>query len=83
MTSDLENWLHTRNTALRTLNIAHFKAQFPGVSDEVALMALHKARYECRAIEARLRLESAAWLRARGYGRLRAGEILPAGQLPK
>ncbi|EJL90454.1 hypothetical protein PMI15_00267 [Polaromonas sp. CF318] len=83
MTTDLENFLHARITALRTLNIAYFKSQCPGASDEVALIGLHKARYECREIEASLRLESGEWLRAHGYGRLRVGEILPTGELPK
>jgi hypothetical protein len=50
--------------------------------EELALMTLHKARYECTHINPSLRHNSGAWLRTRGLGRM-CGDLLPEGELPK
>jgi hypothetical protein len=55
----------------------------PRVKDEVLLITMHKARYECAGIEAKLRLASRRWLKQRGFTRL-AGLPWPTdGSLPK
>ena len=67
---EVEEWRAKRNAALRALDIAF---EVPGLkrygSDEVKLIAMHKARYECTDIEPELRHQSRAWLEERGYGR--------------
>lgn len=54
----------------------------PGLEDLVALMALHKIRYEWTKIDDGLRLASGRWLRTEGYGRFLVGDILPNDMLP-
>ncbi len=77
-----DQWRIARNAAMRTLDISYVRAMSPGCTDEVALITLHKSRYECRDLEPALRLESGEWLRERGYGRLR-GPLLAPGELPE
>lgn len=81
--SDKEkDWLERRNRALANLDMQWAREQSPRVaSDEVVLIGLHKARYECRVIAAELRHESGAWLRERNYNRSH-GPLLPEGELP-
>lgn len=78
----LATFLAERHRMLRTLDVAAAQAKMPGASDEVVLIALHKARYDCTAIEDELRHESARWLRERGYRGL-TGPLLPEGELPE
>lgn len=79
---ELENFLAARNAALMTLNLEWARAVTPGLGDDVLLVALHKTRYDCTAIPDALRLESAEWLRERGY-RARGGiPLMPPGKLP-
>jgi hypothetical protein len=79
----LDQWHEQRNAALRTLDMGYARALLPHASsDEVRLMALHKARYECKDIEAELRHASGAWLRERAMGRLSGTPLLPVGELP-
>ncbi|WP_140637254.1 hypothetical protein [Methylibium rhizosphaerae] len=81
--SEFGDCLDERLNALRTLDVAWARREAPGASsDEVLLVALHKARYRCREIDAALRHESAEWLRSRGCGDLFGEPLLPAGQLP-
>lgn len=80
--NDLTTWLIARNRALETLDLGWAREVLgKGATDEVLTIALHKSRYECKAIADPLRHESAAWLRARGFGGL-TGPLLPAGELP-
>lgn len=52
-------------------------------SDEVRLVAMHKARAECLDVHSELRHASVEWLRMHGY-RLRNGRELPMpGELPE
>lgn len=81
--SELGHLLDERLNALRTLDVAWARREAPGASsDEVLLIALHKARYRCREIEAALRHESAEWLRSRACGDLFGEPLLPPGRLP-
>lgn len=50
--------------------------------DDVLLISMHKARYDIPSIPRELRLESAEWLRARGYGAYKVS-LLPPGELPE
>ena len=80
---DLQEYLLERNAAFRNLDLNWAAKQIGGdVSHEVLLIALHKARYECTAIESHYRHESAAWLRQHGYSRM-VGHFLPEGELPE
>jgi len=73
-----------RAHALRTLDLAWARREAPGASsDDVLLIALHKARYRCRGIEDDLRHESAEWLRAHGFGDMHGEPLLPRGELPR
>lgn len=82
---DVDLWRKERNKALRTLDIEYARNQSPKISssDEVLLIALHQARYECTDIEKKLRLESGEWLRERGFKAMYGLSILPPGELPK
>ncbi len=56
-----ENWKAARNKAFRELDMGWARAALPkATNDEVRLMALHKARYECKDIEPHYRHESRA-----------------------
>jgi hypothetical protein len=78
-----ENWRAARNKALRELDLGFARAVWPEASgDEVRIMALHKARYECVDIEAELRHQSRAWLQERGHGRFKLLPWPDDGSLP-
>lgn len=82
--SDLIEFLRQRDDALRTLDMDFARKLMPGASsDEVRLMALHKARYETTSMEPALRHASRAWLAERGYKRLTGTDLLPEGVLPE
>jgi len=79
----LEEWKQARNRALTELDLEWARKECPEASsDEVLLIALHRARYECDSIADALRLESGEWLRARGH-RGMYGALLPPGELPR
>jgi hypothetical protein len=83
MNDDLQQFLTDRNAALRTLDIEWARKMCPGASSEyILLLALHKARYSCTAIEPELRHASAAWLREGGHGAM-CVPLLPEGELPE
>lgn len=71
-----------RNRALRELDMAWARAQFPTAQDEVLLAGLHKARYECLHIHDALRQESREWLADNNMGRNGGRPLLPIGRLP-
>lgn len=79
----IKRFREARNQALREMNLDYARAVLPRASsEEVLIIALHKARYECLDIEPELRHASGQWLRERGYGRMR-GPLLPEGELPQ
>ncbi len=82
MADKLDVFLKRRNEILTTLDIERARELMKDTTDEVRLIALHKARYECTAIASELRHESASWLRDRGFSGL-SGPLLPEGELPK
>lgn len=77
-------WAAERDAALRTLDLDWARRMAPGAaSDEVRLVAMHKARACCAQIPRELRLASVEWLRERGLC-LIDGLALPApGELPR
>jgi hypothetical protein len=79
----LVRFIEARNAALRTLDLNWARRTVPYVNDETLLVTLHKTRYDCTMIEDHLRLESAEWLRARGYKALGGVPLLPPGELPR
>lgn len=81
-TTELDNYLANRNAALTSLDLEWAKKQMPGASETVLECAMHKARYECTAIDRQLRRDSAAWLRKNNFGGL-TGPLLPEGELPE
>jgi hypothetical protein len=79
----VDDFLKRRNAALATLDMEYAREALPdATSDEVRLVAMHKARYECVAIMAALRHESEDWLRQRGYSRIDGTPLLPFLELP-
>lgn len=81
--NDIQQWRAARNAALRILDMNYARELMPQASsDEVRLIAMHKARYSCTDIEPELRHASGAWLRERGYGAFE-GPLLPEGELPR
>ncbi|OYZ79714.1 MAG: hypothetical protein B7Y09_09330 [Polaromonas sp. 24-63-21] len=82
MATQMQKWRARRDAALRAMDVAAFQRECPDCPADVAEIAMHKARYELPSMPRALRLESGEWLRARGYGRLKRGDILPAGELP-
>lgn len=84
MSHDLETFLRERNEILRTLDIKRAREKDTrGVSDEVILIGLHKARYEVTTMPPELRYESRKWLEERGYGRIAKLPFPADGSLPK
>lgn len=83
MPDDLKAALSERNEALTTLDMAWSRRMIPDASsDDVRLMAMHKARYECTQIAPDLRRESRRWLEKNGCGRF-YGQPWPDGdELP-
>jgi hypothetical protein len=83
MTDPLQQYLKERNAALTTLDIEWARKHLPlNLSDEVLLVSMHKARYDCTAIEPDLRHASGAWLRERGLSRMMGLPWPPEGTLP-
>lgn len=81
--SEMQDWRKERNRALAALDIEWGRQLVPaGTSDEVILIALHKARYDCTDIAAEQRHQSGDWLRQHGYRRMDGTELLPEGELP-
>lgn len=79
-----ENFLKGRNKALRELDLTYARHMIPRASsDDVLLLALHKARYDCVDLEPEYRHESGRWLREHGYGRMNGLALLPEGELPE
>jgi hypothetical protein len=68
--ADIAAYVKERDEALAALDLEWARKRQPGISDAVALMAMHKARYEAVNIASDLRQESRRWLEARMYGRL-------------
>lgn len=80
---DVEQFIRQRDAALIALDIGWARKFMPGASsDDVRLMAMHKARYELPHLPAEVRHASSDWLRARGHGRMNGAPLLPEGRLP-
>ena len=68
--------------ALEKMDLSYFKERNPHVDEDVMIIGLHKCRYDCTLISKNARLESAEWLRAKGYQGMYGIPLVPAGQLP-
>jgi hypothetical protein len=80
----VEEYVKARDEALLKLDLDHIRNQLGRpASDEMCLLVAHKARYEAVRLPVEARLESARWLRERGYKRMTGTELLPEGQLPE
>jgi hypothetical protein len=82
MPNNLEKFLARRNRALADLDLEYAKEVTGSDNEEILLMALHKARYECVQLDDDLRNFSALWLRQHGYKRDDGSDLLPHGELP-
>lgn len=71
-----------RDRMLIELDLLAAAKIMPDTSDDVRIVAMHKARYECTSIDDPSRHKSGEWLRERGYGRMYGMELLPKGELP-
>lgn len=81
--NEFEQEMRERDVALAALDMDYARRLMPDVSsDEVRIIAMHKARYETTTMARELRHESGAWLRAHGYGRFGGLPLLPEGELP-
>jgi len=78
-----------RNRVLTEFDVEAVKKQLmengqpPCDVDMLAVVTLHKARYECTDIDRILRAKSGEWLRQRHFKRMYGEELLPEGQLPE
>lgn len=81
---DLQTFLAERNAALVSLDLEWARKAIGRDADpEVLLVSLHKARYECTAIDPALRRESGDWLVKNGLHRMMGTDVLPNGELPQ
>ncbi len=89
MNKSWDEFLVERLRVVRELDIEAFKRTYPRdllgkpMSDEIALMALHKSRVEVTTMPKVLRLESIEWLRAHGVSRMRGLPLPAPGVLPE
>jgi hypothetical protein len=82
--TEANDFLERRNIALRDLDMDYARAVMPNASsDEVRLIAMHKARYECTEIFTDLRQASERWLKERQYKRLGNLDWPTSGELPR
>ena len=81
--ASVDKWLARRNKALAELDLSFAKQEYPEGSDEVLLVALHKARVDCTDLPDPLRLDSVEWLRERGFSRVSGLPLPPVGELPE
>ena len=73
-----------RDKKLAALDMDWARKMMPlATSDEVRLLSMHKARYECTSIADELRHESRRWIEQRGYHRIGYLPWPPEDQLPE
>lgn len=81
---DLAVALSERNRAFEADDLEWARKQMPTAADpRVVEMAFHKARYECRAVSAKKRRESQAWLIENHVRRLDGDYVIPGDPLPR
>lgn len=76
----IDKFVSERNAALTTLDMDYGRRMMRGATDDVVLLAMHKARYDCIGIKEALRHQSRAWLEERGYRRI-GGLAFPENRL--
>jgi hypothetical protein len=81
--ADLDVWRETRDRMLAEMNMQWARAMMPGTTDQIRIMAMHKARVEALSMDPALRMESIEWLRERGFGRGTGDDLPPPGMLPE
>lgn len=82
MKTELESFIEKRNKVLTNLDIQGAREIGVGGCDQVVIIAMHKARYECTQITPELRHASGEWLRANKYRRANGQKLLNEGELP-
>jgi N-acetylglutamate synthase-like GNAT family acetyltransferase len=80
--ADLEVWRKVRDRMLAEMNMQWAREMMPGTTDQIRIMAMHKARVEALDMDRALRLESIEWLRERGFSRGTGDTLPPPGMLP-
>lgn len=84
MTDEIKEFVKRRDKALIELDMEYAREMMAdATNDEVRLISLHKARYECTNIADDLRLESGQWLLERRYKRMTGEDILVDDMLPE
>lgn len=79
----LEDYIKRRDQALIDIDIDWVMANLQTLSSrEVALITIHKTRYECTGIADLYRYQSRDYLAKNGYVRMGGGKLLPGDQLP-
>ncbi len=82
-TDEAEAFCAKRNAALAAMDMDYLRSMMPGASsDDMRLVAGHKARYEIVTMDTALRHESREWLESRGLSRMN-GDWPPKGELPQ
>jgi hypothetical protein len=72
-----------RDDALAVMDMEWARKNMPyATSDEVRIIAMHKARYECTNLSNLTRQQSKDWLSSRGYSRIDGSKFLPDGEFP-
>ena len=65
---EFNKFITERDKALRSLDMDYARKMMPGATtDEIRLIAMHKARIEVTGLPEGLKIESKRWLTARGY----------------
>ena len=81
---NIEQALKERNAKLTELDMEWARKQMPNASnDEVRLLSMHKARYECTALNRDVRITSYKWLKLRHFKLMTGDDLLPYGELPE
>ena len=84
----IDEYVKKRNEILRTMDVFGFVSLMLDVegnyiNPDVALLTMHKARYEVFSMPRELRNESREWLEKRGYSRMYGLAWPPAGVMPE
>lgn len=84
----VEEYVRRRNDILRSLDVLGYvglmlEVEGALVKPDVALLVMHKARYEVFNMPPELRQESRKWLESRGYTRMYGLPWPAAGSLPE
>jgi hypothetical protein len=83
MADDFDEWIAERNRIMSEFDVEAGMKMMGCADRMVAVMGLHKARYECLAIDDSLRLDSQKWLAENGVRRMTGEPVKIGDPLPK